>query len=80
MTAKKAKIELTRLEAVCTTMKPWNAEQPQNQRDYWALMNHLSEWITEEYGHRCPETNGGCVTCQAWAVYDLARAIFMSPE
>lgn len=72
--------EKTRLDLVREAMGPWGPTQPKDERDYWAMMNHLSDWITENYGPRCPQLAGGCGCCQAWAVYDLARANFMEPE
>ena len=68
-----------RLDLVQEAFGPWG-DTPKDRRDYWAMMNHLSDWITKYYGHRCPTSSGGCAVCQAWAVYDLARAIFMDPE
>jgi len=69
-----------RLDLVRDAYGPWGDNQSKDERDYLAMLTHLSDWIDKYYGHRCPITNGGCATCQAWAVYDLARAIFMDPE
>ena len=77
---RKPRREPTRLDLIRKVMGPWGDEQPKDERDYWAMMNHFSDWITENYGYRCPDVGGGCPTCGAWAVYDLARATFMEPE
>jgi hypothetical protein len=78
---KKDEIEQpSRLEQLRLVFGPWGSLDGNEHIDYWSLMNHLSDYITEQYGHRCPNSAGGCACCQAWAVYDLARAIFMEPE
>ena len=78
--AGKDKVAPTRLDKVRELYGPWGDGQDQDEQDYWALFNHLADWIDKNYGHRCQESSGGCACCQAWAVYDLARAIFMDPE
>ena len=68
------------LDIIRDALGPWGDSQSLEARDYWAMMNHLSQWITKYYGHRCPQSSGGCVCCQVWGVYDLARVVFMSPD
>ncbi len=38
-------------------------------------LNHLSAVIVAEWGDRCPRLESGCVTCMAWAVFDMLEKI-----
>lgn len=68
-----------RLKVIREAYGPWGKSQGKDERDYYALMNHMADYITAQYGPRCPSSEGGCCVCGAWAVYDLLRATFMEP-
>lgn len=44
-------------------------------RDRAAFMKSFADFITKNYGERCPEVCGGCGTCGMWAAYDLVNAL-----
>lgn len=43
------------------------------------FFEHFARFITEMYGDRCKETEGGCICCSMWAAYDLVNAMVCRP-
>ena len=33
----------------------------------------LKEWVTRNYGKKCPEIVEGCVVCEAWMLFDKLK-------
>lgn len=38
-------------------------------------LNHLAAVITAEWGNRCDRFEAGCMTCMAWAIFDMVEKI-----
>lgn len=38
-------------------------------------MNKLAKVLTAEWGQRCDRFETGCMTCMAWAIFDMVEKI-----